>query len=107
MPSATVGPVELNEPPFALIPLVVGNVPVASKSQMILPVAISYARKCPSIDPANTAPSIRLGGASCAAEHPGVPMHAGFGAGVFHKILPDAASMANSPPPDAEFWRSM
>src|SRR5215467_15596423 len=101
MPSAMVGPVELKDPPVAGMPLVVGNDCAASKSQMILTVAISWPRKCPSIDPENTTPSIALGGASWAELQPGFGRQAGAGGGVCHKTFPVAASMANSPPPAA------
>src|ERR1700730_8357883 len=107
MPSTMVGPVELKDPPLAGMPLVVGNVCVASKSHMIFPAAMSNARRWPSIDPENTAPSITLGGASWAELQPGFGNHAGAGAGVCHNTLPVAPLMANSPPPEAGFWRSM
>src|SRR5450631_3716872 len=103
MPSTMVGPVELKEPPVAGIPLVVGNDCTASKSQMILPLLVSKARRWPSIDPENTTPSIALGGANWAELQPGLARHPGAGGGVCHRTLPVAASIANMPPPASGF----
>src|ERR1039457_7012547 len=88
MPSATVGPVALKEPPRALIPLTVGNSRAVSKSQTILPSLIRNARRCPSIDPENTRPGTAVGGASCAALQPRWPAQGGLGGGVCHTISP-------------------
>jgi len=76
MPSTRVGPVELKDPPFAGMPLVVGNDRVTSKSHMIFPAGMSKARRLPSIDPENTAPLIALGDASWAELQPGFGKHA-------------------------------
>src|ERR1039458_8418508 len=98
MPSATVGPVPLKEPPRALIPLTVGNSRAVSKSQTIWPSLIRNARRCPSIDPENTRPGTAVGGASCAALQPRWPAQGGLGGGVCHTTLPLDGSRANRPP---------
>src|SRR5579862_6087180 len=66
---------------------------------MTLPVLISNARICPSIDGEITAPGITVGGDLCALEHPGFPAHEGFGGGACHATFPVAGSSANNPPP--------
>src|ERR1035441_6337008 len=92
MPSATVGPVPLNDPPRAAILLMVENSRLVSKSQTISPFVMRYARRWPSIDPENTTPGTAVAGANWAGEHPLCPAQDGLGAGVFQTTLPVAAS---------------
>ena len=103
IPPTIVGPVPLIAPPLALIPFTVMKSCSVSKSQMILPLAVSYPRKCPSSEPANTTPGIKLVAPGCAALHPLVAKQAGAGAGVVHRIFPLAISTATTPPPASGF----
>src|SRR5579863_155081 len=97
MPSAMVAPVAAMDPPFAGIPFTVGNSRAVSKSQIIFPVLVSYARICPSIEGAKTTPGIALGGDFNDTEQPRRPAQPGTGAGSFQTILPVAGSIAKSP----------
>src|SRR5450631_933244 len=85
------------EPPFAGIPLTVGNSRAVSKSQMIFPVLVSCARRCPSIEGEKTTPGIAVGGDFCETEQPRLPAQVGTGAGSFQTIFPVAGSNANNP----------
>src|SRR5579872_5992321 len=102
MPSLIVGPVALIEPPLAFTPFTVSNSRSVSKSQITLPSAIAYARKCPSIDPEKTTPGIAVAGAICDGLHPRAVPQAGGGGGVNQAFSPLTIFNANIPPPGKE-----
>src|SRR5579859_488356 len=54
---------------------------------------------CPSIEPRNATPGIKVTGAGCAALQPGVETHAGFVGGVDQRIFPSVRRTATKPPP--------
>src|SRR5271154_6837528 len=92
------GPAESIEPPLAFTPFTVSKSMVVRKSHRISPVAVEYARKCPSIEPENTTPGIAETAADCAALQPLVNgTQLGFGAGVFHTSSPVASFSAYRP----------
>src|SRR5271165_5430797 len=92
-----VAPVDAMDPPLAGIPFTVGNSRAVSKSHMIFPVLVSWARTCPSIEGEKTTPGITVGGDFCEIEQPRWPAHDGAGAGSFQTILPVAGWIANNP----------
>src|SRR5580704_7904060 len=97
MPPAMVAPVAAMDPPLAGIPFTVGNSRAVSKSQMILPVAVSWARMWPSMEGEKTTPGMTEGGDFCDTEQPRCPAQDGVGAGICQTIFPAAGSMANKP----------
>src|SRR5262249_24223445 len=99
MPLTTAGPAPFNDPPCAVNPFVVVNSWSVSKSQMIVPLRESYARRCPSSEPASTTPPTMVGGAICAALQPYSLTHAGLGGAAYQTFFPVASSRANKPPP--------
>src|SRR6185503_13838792 len=97
-PSATTGPAESIDPPFAVTWFTVSNSRTVLKSQMMLPSVVEYARMWPSTDPENTTPGITETGADCAPVQPRPLLHSSFGAGVLQIFSPVASFSAKRPP---------
>jgi hypothetical protein len=96
-PFAIAAPPTSIEPPRAFTPLTVSKSRAVSKSHSTCPSVVAKARKCPSIDPPNTAPGIAAAGAERAGLHDGLSPQA-FGRDS-HACLPSVSRSANSPPP--------
>src|SRR5271169_3021566 len=94
-----VGPVALNDPPWAFTLFTVSKSRRESKSQTTLPSFVEYARRCPSTDPENTTPGIIVAGAICAGLHPALPLQAGSAGAAYQTFSPVAMLSANNPPP--------
>src|SRR4051812_44674772 len=93
-----VGPAASSEPPRAALPLTVSNSWAVSVSHKTAPLVVEKARRCPSIEPENTAPGIAVTAADCAGEQfVRVAAH-GVGLAV-HSIFPVRRFNAKSPPP--------
>src|SRR5262249_30225823 len=91
------GPPTSIDPPRAATPLTVVNSFAVSKSHSTVPSAVEYARKCPSTEPAKTAPGIAAAGAESAGLQDGLSAHAL--ALAVQAIEPSAGLIAKSPPP--------
>src|SRR5271167_1611631 len=92
-----VGPEASTEPPFAFTLLTVSKSVAVSKSQMILPSAVAYARKWPFNAPEKTAPGITEIAAACAGIQPAGTAQVTAGAGVAQTFFPVAKSTAEMP----------
>src|SRR5580698_4209104 len=92
-----VGPDASTEPPLAGTLLTVSKFVAVSKSQIIVPSLVLYARKCPFSAPENTAPGITETAAACAGKQPAGTAHFTSGAGVVHTFLPVFKSTAEIP----------
>src|SRR5215470_17481828 len=98
MPLTIAGPATSIEPPRAGLPLTVMNSRAVSTSHMTAPVAVEYARRCPSTEPENTTPGIAVTAADCAGEQ--LIRSAAQGDGfALQTILPVFRSMPCRPPP--------
>src|SRR5438105_3202203 len=97
IPPATTGPGPSIDPPWPGTPLTVLYSRSLSKSQMIFPSEVEYARMWPSTEPENATPGIAVTAADWAGEHRGREPH--LGGGELQTCLPSASRSANIPPP--------
>src|SRR5688572_7685093 len=91
------GPGPSIEPPLPGTPFTVWYSRMVSKSQMIDPFAVEYARMWPSTEPENATPGSAETAADCAGLHRVRVPHPG--GGVYHTRSPSLSRSANMPPP--------
>src|SRR4051812_36431481 len=97
MPPPMTGPGPSIDPPRPVTPFTVVYSRMLSKSQSTLPLAVAYARMCPSTEPEKATPGTAVTAADCAGLHRGRDPH-GEGAAV--QIRPPSDNRnANIPPP--------
>src|SRR5687768_100365 len=99
IPLTTTAPGPSIEPPRPRILLMVSNSRAVLKSQMTRPSSAAWARMCPSVDVANTAPGIAVTAPGCDGLQPAGASLGQGAAEACQSLLPSAILRAVNPPP--------